>query len=65
MFTVAVRTADSGEAGARVAAVEIALDDLLDDRPEGRYLNRPVSLSTNDDNDESDQPKAKSTAAAA
>jgi hypothetical protein len=34
MFTVAVRAADPGEAGARMPAVEIALDDLLDDRPE-------------------------------
>lgn len=38
MFTVAVRTADPGEAGARIAAVEIALDDLLDDRPEMTVL---------------------------
>jgi len=30
----AARTPDPGEAGARVAAVEIALDDLLDHRPE-------------------------------
>lgn len=31
---MAVRTADPGEAGARIAAVEIALDDFLEDRPE-------------------------------
>jgi hypothetical protein len=34
MFTTTVRAADLGEAGARIAAVEIALDDLPDDRPE-------------------------------
>jgi hypothetical protein len=38
LFTVAVRTADPGEAGARIAAVEIALDDILDDRPEMAVL---------------------------
>jgi hypothetical protein len=38
MFTVTVRTADPGEAGARIATVEIALDDLLDDRPEMTVL---------------------------
>jgi len=38
MFTVAVRAADPGEAGARIAAVEIALDDILDDRPEMAVL---------------------------
>ncbi len=31
---MAVRAADPGEARAGVAAVEVALDDLLDDRPE-------------------------------
>jgi len=30
----AVRTPDAGESAARVAAVQIPLDDLLDDRPE-------------------------------
>jgi len=34
VFRVAVRTADPGEARAGVAAVEEALDDLFDDRPE-------------------------------
>jgi hypothetical protein len=34
VFPVAVGTADPGKARARVAAVEIALDDLPDDRPE-------------------------------
>ena len=34
VFRMAVRAADPGEARARVAAVEVALDDLLDDRPE-------------------------------
>jgi hypothetical protein len=40
MFTVAVRAADPGEARARIAAVEIALDDLPDDRPEMAALIR-------------------------
>jgi len=31
---MAVRAADPGEARAGVAAVEVALDDLLNDRPE-------------------------------
>jgi hypothetical protein len=30
---MAVQAADPGEAGARIAAVEVALDDFLDDRP--------------------------------
>jgi hypothetical protein len=34
MFTLAVGTRDAGEPAARVAAVEVALDNLLDDRPE-------------------------------
>ena len=38
LFTVAVRTADPSEAGARVAAVEIAFDDLPDHRPEMTVL---------------------------
>jgi hypothetical protein len=42
LFTVAVRTADPSEAGARITAVEIALDNLLDDRPE-KHLSDPVS----------------------
>jgi hypothetical protein len=41
MFTVASRAADPGEAGARVAAVEVALDDILDDRPEMPVLLLP------------------------
>jgi hypothetical protein len=34
MFRMTVRTADPGKARAGVAAVEIALDDLLNDLPE-------------------------------
>jgi hypothetical protein len=34
VFRMAVRTADAGKAAARVAAVEVALDRLLDNRPE-------------------------------
>ena len=34
MFRMAVRAADPGKARARVPAVEIALDDFPDDRPE-------------------------------
>jgi len=44
LFTVAVRTADPSEAGARIAAVEIALDDLLDDRPEMTVLLLKTAL---------------------
>jgi hypothetical protein len=33
----AVRTADAGKPAARVAAVQIALDHLPDDRPEERF----------------------------
>jgi hypothetical protein len=34
LFRVAVRTADPGKARAGVAAVEVAVDDFTDDRPE-------------------------------
>ena len=34
MFRMTVRTADPGKPRAGVAAVGVALDDLLDDRPE-------------------------------
>jgi hypothetical protein len=34
MFTAAVRAADPGEAGARIAAIEVPLGDFPDDRPE-------------------------------
>ena len=34
MFRLAARTPDPGKAALRIAAVEIALDDILDDRPE-------------------------------
>jgi len=44
LFTVAVRTADPSEAGARIAAVEIAFDDLLDDRPEMTVLLLKTAL---------------------
>jgi len=44
MFTVAVRAADPGETGARIAAVEIALDDLLDHRPEMTVLLLKAAL---------------------
>jgi hypothetical protein len=44
MFTAAIRAADPGEAGTRVAAVEIALDDLLDDRPELAVLLLETAL---------------------
>ena len=44
MFTMAVRAADPGEAGVRIAAVEIALDDLLDDRPEMTICLLKVAL---------------------
>lgn len=33
-FRMAVGTAEAGKPAARIAAVEIALDDLLDDGPE-------------------------------
>jgi len=38
MFTVAVRAADPGEAGARIAAIEVTLDDFPDDWPEMTVL---------------------------
>ena len=38
MLRMAVRTADSGKPAAGVAAVEIALDDVLDDGPEEAVL---------------------------
>jgi hypothetical protein len=41
---MAVRAADPGEAGARIAAVEIALDDLPDDRPEMTVLLLEAAL---------------------
>jgi len=44
MFTVAIRAADPGEVGARIATVEIALDDLLDDRPEMTILLLKAAL---------------------
>jgi hypothetical protein len=44
MFTVAVRTADSGKARARIAAVEVALDDFPDDRPEMTVLLLKAAL---------------------
>jgi hypothetical protein len=34
VFRLAVRTADAGKPAARVAAVEVALDHLLDNGPE-------------------------------
>ena len=34
MFRPAARTADPGEPAARIAAVEVLHDDVLDDRPE-------------------------------
>jgi hypothetical protein len=34
----AVLAADPGEAGARIAEIEVTLDDLLDDRPEMTIL---------------------------
>jgi hypothetical protein len=39
-----VRTADAGKAAARIAAVEVALDDLLDDRTEEAVLLLETSL---------------------
>jgi hypothetical protein len=44
MFTVAVRTADPGEAGARIGAVEVALNDFPDDRPEMTVLLLKAAL---------------------
>jgi hypothetical protein len=39
-----VRAADPGESALRIAAVEIALDDLLDDRPEKTVLSLETLL---------------------
>jgi hypothetical protein len=44
MFTVAVRAADPGETGARIAAVDVALDDLPDHRPEMAVLLLKAAL---------------------
>jgi len=41
---MAVRTADAGEPAARIAAVEAALDHLLDDRPEKTVLLLEAAL---------------------
>jgi hypothetical protein len=41
---MAVRTADAGEPAARVAAVEVALDHLLDNGPEEAILLLKTSL---------------------
>jgi hypothetical protein len=35
---MAVRTAEAGESAARVAAIQVALHDFLDDRPEEAVL---------------------------
>ena len=43
-FRVAVRTADAGKAAARVAAVEVALHDFLDNRPEEAVLLLKTAL---------------------
>ena len=43
-FTVAVRATDPGEAGTGVSAVEITLDDLLDDGPEMTVLLLEAAL---------------------
>jgi hypothetical protein len=44
MFTVAVRAADPGEAGAGVTAIEVTLDDRLADRPEMTILLLKAAL---------------------
>ena len=43
-FRMAVGTADAGEPAARVAAVEVALDDFLDDGPEEPVLLLEAAL---------------------
>jgi len=44
VFCEAVRATDAGKAAARIAAVEIALDHLLDDRPEKTVLPLETTL---------------------
>jgi hypothetical protein len=41
---MAVGTADAGEPAARIAAVEVALDDLLNDGPEEAVLSLKAAL---------------------
>jgi len=41
---MAVRTADAGKPATRMAAVEVALDDLLDDGPEEAVLLLEAAL---------------------
>jgi hypothetical protein len=41
---MAIRTADAGKAAARIAAIQIALDDFLDDRPEKTILLLEAAL---------------------
>ena len=43
-FRMAVGTADAGEPAARVAAIEVALDHLFDDRAEEAVLLLKTSL---------------------
>ena len=43
-FRTTVRTADAGKPAARVAAVKIALNDFLDDRPEEPVLSLETAL---------------------
>jgi len=43
-FRMAVRTTNAGEPAARVAAVQVALDDFLDDRAEEAILLLKTSL---------------------
>ena len=44
VFCEAVRATDAGKAAARIAAIEIALHDLLDDRPEKTVLPLEMGL---------------------
>ena len=44
VFRMTVRTTDAGESATRVAAVEVALDDLLNDRPEEAVLLLKAAL---------------------
>jgi hypothetical protein len=44
MFRMAVGTADAGKPAARVAAVEVALDDFFDDGPEEAVLLLETAL---------------------
>jgi len=44
MLRTAVRTADAGKSAARVAAIQVLLHDLFDDRPEIAVLPLEPSL---------------------